>query len=73
MPTTIEEYEQVFVGSRDQDADGDGDPSNEIPMGGTYGSMVCRSLQFMFSCWGIPANDKYVSIDDNNEVFPPAA
>ena len=68
MPTTIEEYEQVLIAFRDQDADGDGDPSNEIPMGGTYGSMV-SGLQFMFSCWGIPANDKYVSIDDNNKVY----
>lgn len=68
VPTTIEEYEQVLIAFRDGDADGDGNPSNEIPMGGTYGSMV-SGLQFMFSCWGIPANDKYVSIDDEGKVY----
>jgi len=31
VPTTVEEFEQVLVAFRDQDADGDGDAANEIP------------------------------------------
>ena len=31
VPTTLAELEEVLIAFRDQDADGDGDPSNEIP------------------------------------------
>ena len=67
-PTTIEEFEQVLIAFRDQDADGDGDPSNEIPYSGTWASSV-SSLYFMFSSWGVPGNLKLVNIDDNNKVY----
>lgn len=68
MPTTIEEYEQVLIAFRDQDADGDGDSTNEIPLGGTWESSV-SSLYFFLSSWGIPANQSYVNIDDENKVY----
>lgn len=38
MPTTVDELYDVLVAFRDEDADGDGDPSNEIPMSYTLGS-----------------------------------
>ena len=34
MPSTTEELKQVLIAFRDQDANGDGDPSNEIPFSG---------------------------------------
>ena len=67
-PTTMEELEQVLIAFRDQDADGDGDPSNEIPFGGTWNSSV-SSLYYIFSSWGIPGNLKRVNIDENNKVY----
>lgn len=57
VPTTIEEYEQALIAFRDGDADGDGDPSNEIPLGATWNSSV-SSLRFYLSSWGIPFNLK---------------
>lgn len=68
MPTTIEEFEQVLIAFRDQDANGNGDPSDEIPFGGTWASSV-SSLYFMMSSWGVAGNQSYVSIDDNNKVY----
>ena len=68
VPTTIEEFEKVLIAFRDGDADGDGDPSNEIPYGGTWNSTV-TSLYFMFSSWGVAANPDYVSISDDNKVY----
>ncbi len=34
MPTTTEEFEQVLLAFKEQDANGNGDPSDEIPMSG---------------------------------------
>ena len=68
MPTTIEEYEAAMIAIRDGDADGDGDPTNEIPIGGTWSSSV-SALYFFFSSYGIPGNLKYVGIDENQKVY----
>lgn len=38
MPTTLDEFYQYLVAVRDQDANGNGDPSDEIPMSGCDGS-----------------------------------
>ena len=37
MPTTLDEFYQYLVAVRDQDANGNGDPSDEIPMSGSGG------------------------------------
>lgn len=36
MPTTLDELYDVLVAFRDQDANGNGDPSDEIPLAGDY-------------------------------------
>lgn len=35
-PETVDEFYDYLVGVRDKDMDGDGDPNNEIPLGGSY-------------------------------------
>lgn len=70
MPTSIEEYETVLRAFKEQDADGNGDAGNEIPAGGTYRSMVDGIIHY-FSFWGVPFNDKYIAIDENNKVVSP--
>ena len=70
MPTTIDEFTAVLRAFRDEDANGNGDPSDEIPFGGTYKSMV-DGITHLFSFWGIPFNDLYLSIDDNGSVVSP--
>ncbi len=36
VPTTIDEFYNVLVAFRDQDANGNGDPNDEIPLAGSY-------------------------------------
>lgn len=70
MPTTIEEFEQVLVAFRDQDANGNGDTTDEIPFGGTYKGMVDGVIH-LFSFFGVPFNEKYISIDEAGAVTSP--
>lgn len=50
MPTTRDEFVEVLRAFRDQDANGDGDPSNEIPTSGRAG---LRWLDDMFMMHGV--------------------
>lgn len=69
-PTTIEEFEQVLIAFRDQDANGNGDATDEIPYGGTFLSMV-DGLTHLFSFYGVPYNDRYISIGEDGKVTSP--
>ena len=68
VPGTIEEFEQALIAFRDKDADGDGNPSNEIPFGGPMTPMVDGVLHLL-SFWGIPYNERFVSIDDDGNIY----
>ena len=68
LPTTLEDFEKCLIAIRDGDADGDGDTTDEIPYGGTWGSPM-NGLHYAFSSFGIPANTSYVGIDDENKVY----
>ena len=52
-PTTLSEFKNVLMAFRDNDADGDGDPSNEIPLdfNGWFGSAY--SVNNLIGSWGI--------------------
>ncbi len=71
-PTNIDELTQVLRAFKENDADGDGDSTNEIPleMGldtGFYG------IRYILPLFGVPADgDKWIYIDDDkNVVFAP--
>lgn len=61
MPTTIDEFYDVLVAFRDQDANGNGDLSDEIPMAGAYtGGWYTRSEMFImnaFTHYDLELND----------------
>lgn len=40
IPTTIEEYRETLRAFRDEDANGNGDPNDEIPLSGAHGVMA---------------------------------
>lgn len=67
-PGNVEELTDVLRAFKEQDADGDGDPSNEIPleMGldeGFYG------VRYMLPMFGIPAApSKWIYIDNDKKV-----
>ncbi len=70
VPTTYEEYEKVLEAFRDQDANGNGDPSDEIPFGQGYADSV------MFFCMPfgttIGADGTYMmAIQDGTPVYLP--
>ena len=64
MPTTIDELTDVLRAFRDEDANGNGDASDEYPMEVVLTDFYKMSLAF----FGVPENDKWVSIDDNAQV-----
>lgn len=58
MPTTIDEFKQVLIAFRDNDANGNGDPSDEIPFMFRIGESNRgswrnnQSIGQFFGCWG---------------------
>ena len=49
MPTTREEFYDVLVAFKEKDADGDGDPNNEIPW---IASSDITPVEFLLPCFG---------------------
>lgn len=50
MPTNYDELKEVLIAFKEQDADGDGDPNNEIPISGYkpgYGSVLLDSFDLI--------------------------
>ena len=65
MPTNYDELKEVLIAFKEQDADGDGDPNNEIPISGYkpgYGSVLLASFDL------IERGDEHMSLDANNKV-----
>ncbi len=50
VPTTVDEYVEVLRAFRDQDANGDGNPNNEVPTSGREGG---RWMDHLFAPFGI--------------------
>ena len=67
VPTNLDEFEKMLVAFRDQDADGNGDPSNEIPMGGTLRNLV-DGIMHLANFWGVALNDIDIALDDEGKV-----
>ncbi len=53
MPTTPEELKAVLIAFRDQDANGNGDPNDEIPFSGDPNNL---SMGTLVGWWGVDAN-----------------
>lgn len=75
MPKTYEELADVLVKFAQEDADGDGDPTNEIPFTGAAGDYVLSNdLRNILSPFGtmVSRTDNYMGLDGNGEpVFMP--
>ena len=53
LPTTPEELKEVLIAFRDQDANGNGDPTDEIPFSGDPNNLDISKLA---GWWGVDAN-----------------
>ena len=72
MPTTYEEFENVLRAFKEQDANGNGDPDDEIP----YGRGMADSVMFFMLPFGttIGADNTYqMTIKDDKPVFIPTS
>lgn len=68
VPTNMDEFETMLRAFRDLDVDGDGDPHNEIPMGGCFMD-IQNGILAMLRMWGVVHNTSYVGIDDDQQVY----
>lgn len=67
-PQTAEELLDVLRAFRDQDADGDGDPSNEIPFDFCE-NFFASKIEFLAWMWGLPVTESiFYKINDEGNV-----
>ncbi|MBQ2977985.1 MAG: extracellular solute-binding protein [Clostridia bacterium] len=72
VPTTIEELYDVLVAFKEQDANGNGDPNDEIPMAitidGQSGQRVEFALKAAFGIYNVNHNFQ-LAADENGKVY----
>ncbi len=66
MPTTTEEFEAMLQAFKDQDANGNGDPNDEIPFSADADN---KHLEYMTGYFGLPMNNRALGILDGKTVF----
>ena len=67
MPQTLDEFYQYLVAVRDQDANGNGDPSDEIPMSGSGGSKFL--IENIGNAFQYTDGDTYLKVNDGKIEF----
>lgn len=68
MPTTMEEFRNVLIAFRDQDANGNGDPNDEIPF--DFSNAWATGITQAAASWGLPIqNEIYYDYDENGNVI----
>jgi len=74
-PDTLDELTTFLKEVRDRDMDGDGDPNNEIPIGGTYTDMRQIDIRtIILSAMGHVTTANLMEVDEDGEtaIFVPA-
>ncbi len=66
MPTTTDEFLDVLRAFRDQDANGDGDASNETPLGSTSLAGVLSSFYGAFGMQNRGSSNAYIDADPSD-------
>ncbi len=68
VPTTADELLTVLRAFRDQDADGDGDPTNEIPFDFCE-AFFASKIEFLAWMWGLPITESiFYKINEEGNV-----
>ena len=70
MPTTTEEFEAVLKAFKEQDANGNGDPNDEIPFSADPNNKYIESMTGWF---GLPMGKSGIGILDDEVVFAGAS
>ena len=74
-PKTLDELTDVLLAFAKEDADGDGDPTNEIGLTNNAGTNLQADCQHILSVWGcmVSRNNNYMGLNNDGEaVFVPA-
>lgn len=66
MPTTLEAFHDVLVAFKEQDANGNGDPNDEIPLG--YQNNQMFGLYCLKGAFGMSYGTDMWSVDENGKV-----
>ncbi|MGI6183452.1 MAG: extracellular solute-binding protein [Candidatus Fimadaptatus sp.] len=69
VPTTVDEFKNMLIAFRDQDANGNGDPSDEIPMIGAIDSYGAKVDTFLMSAFIYDDGENRLMIDDDGKVM----
>lgn len=68
IPDTMDAYIEVLRAFRDNDANGNGDAGDEIPLTGVYANEQ-QGLFNLFSAFGRPDNPMHIVVEDKEAVF----
>lgn len=68
VPTTMDEFVTMLRAFRDLDVDGDGDATNEIPLGAGFED-IQNGIYAFLRFWGIVHNGDYVGVSDDDKVY----
>jgi len=73
MPTTLAETRTMFEAFRDNDMNGNGDATDEIPLGSLMNLVGYNSgntgMQHFFAAFGITMDGSYLDADENGNVY----
>ena len=68
VPTTLEEFRQMLIAFRDRDANGNGDPNDEIPMMASYDHFGARVDTFLVSAFIYDDGENRLFLDNGKVV-----
>lgn len=67
-PSTPEEFKEYLIAIRDNDANGNGDATDEIPLMGYYGGRKTDPIAFLMNPFEL-YTENYYYITDDNEIY----
>ncbi len=68
-PTTTEEFKQMLIAFRDNDMNGNGDTTDEVPLSGSQNSWAADPIPFLMSAFILPGSSYTVADKDGKVTF----
>ena len=69
VPTTTEEFKDYLIAIRDNDVNGNGDTTDEIPLAGFYNGRKSDPICFLMNPFELYTDNYYYITDDNDLYF----
>lgn len=69
IPTTTQEFKDMLIAFRDQDANGNGDPNDEIPLTGAIDGYFSRIDTYLISAFVYNDGEDRLMLDDDGNVI----